>query len=98
MMMISIEQLKPICAKVIAELKRDKEPLDAMKDAIKIVDQVLDQKATFPDPNTSHYFYTDFLGEIARLALKSNYYKNKDVILLVYVYRWLRLFWTCALR
>ncbi len=76
---ISIEQLKSLGTKLIRDLNLDKEPIEDLKLAVKLLDQVLTRESVFQDPKASAYFYDDFLGGISKSALKSFRFKNKEV-------------------
>ena len=76
---ISIEQLKPLGTKLITDLNKDREPVEDLKSAIKILDLVLTKEASFQDTKASAYFYDDFLGGISKAALKCFRFKNKEV-------------------
>ncbi len=79
---ISIEQLKPLGTKVTAELNRDHEPLEDLKQVVKFADDVL-KGATFKDAKAAAYFYDDFLGGVSKAALKTYRFRDKEVLLQV---------------
>jgi len=78
-MEISIEILKPLSTKLITDINHDKEPLVELKEAIRILDNFIDEKVLIKDQKTLKYFYDDFLGGISKAALKSHHFRDKDV-------------------
>lgn len=79
LMSISYEQIKLLSTKIVADLNKNKEPLDDMISVVKIVGQVLSKEATFQDKKASQFFYDEFLGGISKACLNEGSFKNKDV-------------------
>jgi hypothetical protein len=78
-MSISYEQIKLLSTKIVADLNKNKEPLDEMLSVVKLVEQVLSREVAFQDKKASQFFYDEFLGSISKAALNEGSFKNKEV-------------------
>ena len=75
---ISIEDLKTLGTTVSSELKKSHEPTEEMKKVLSITESVV-KGASFDDPKTEEHFYGEFLGKISKEAMKTYYFKDKEV-------------------
>ncbi len=64
---------------MLAALNKDKEPLEELHEAVKIVDGVLAAQIALALPKTAAYFYDDFLGGISQALLCSTHFKDHEV-------------------
>eukprot|EP00826_Nyctotherus_ovalis_P042055 TRINITY_DN4291_c0_g1_i3.p1 TRINITY_DN4291_c0_g1~~TRINITY_DN4291_c0_g1_i3.p1 ORF type:complete len:132 (-),score=10.61 TRINITY_DN4291_c0_g1_i3:877-1272(-) len=78
MLEISIEEMKALDTKIASELSKRREPIEELKQVVKMVDQIL-QEAKFKDAKEEEYFFTGFLGKISKNALNSSHFKSREV-------------------
>lgn len=78
MLEISIEEMKALDTKIASELSKRHEPIEELRQVVKMVDQVL-QEAKFKDTKEEEYFFGGFLGKISKNALNCSHFKSRDV-------------------
>lgn len=83
-MEISKKELTELETKITSEIEHGKEPIESMQKCISILDSAILGEASFPDDDTSSYFYNNFPYDIVRAVLKNTYYKNDEVTSLIH--------------